>query len=206
MDKEVKMNKNKTFMGWIKKYGTYCVAGFLVLAIGLTIIFTAGTSKETQANISSANNPVISVGGQPVVSLSFQLPMTEASLLKEFSSQELFYNQTLERWEYHDGVDLVSSDLSVFASADGKVSSVSETYADGKMVIITHENGFQSVYSCLADDVLVEEGDEVKAGDKIGTAGESSNNEQKDGAHLHFELLQDGKNIDPASYLNFENK
>ena len=201
----MKMNKNKSIINWMKKYGTYCIAGVLVFAISLTIILTASTAS-TNANISSAKNPVVSVGAKPVTTVSFQMPMTDATLLKEFSSKELYFNSTLERYEFHDGVDLVSQDLAVYASSAGTVTQVTETYTDGKMVVITHANGYQSVYSSLADDVLVQEGDEVKAGDKIGTAGVTSNNELNDGAHLHFELLLDGKNIDPASYLNLENK
>lgn len=197
---------NNSVVNWLRKYVTYCVAAFLAFAIGLTVVFTTTGSAEQDLNISSAENPVVSVGTQPEKVLSFVLPMENAAVLKNFSSEDLYYNTTLERYEFHDGIDLTSNNLSVYATTDGTVTEVSENYTDGKMVVITHANGYQSVYSCLDENVLVEKGDEVKAGEQIGTAGTTSNNEQLDGTHLHFEMLLNGENIDPASILDIENK
>ena len=40
----------------------------------------------------------------------------------------------------------------------------------------------------------------------IATVAEAAGNEYKDGAHLHFEVLKEGKNVDPAEYLTLEEK
>ena len=40
------------------------------------------------------------------------------------------------------------------------------------------------------------------SGPEIGTAGNTALNEIADGAHLHFEVLKDGKNVDPMEYLD----
>ena len=42
----------------------------------------------------------------------------------------------------------------------------------------------------------------VKAGDKIGTTSTTAQNESKLGSHLHLELLENGKNINPFDYLS----
>ena len=49
-------------------------------------------------------------------------------------------------------------------------------------------------------------GDKVKNGDEIGTADSTAGGESADGKHLHFALLENGKKIDPANYLEFEVK
>jgi murein DD-endopeptidase MepM/ murein hydrolase activator NlpD len=46
----------------------------------------------------------------------------------------------------------------------------------------------------------------VEKGDQIATVAEASGNEYKDGAHLHFEVLQNGKSVDPAKHLALEEK
>ena len=44
-------------------------------------------------------------------------------------------------------------------------------------------------------------GEEVKQGDAIGSVGNTATFEIADETHLHFELKQDGKNVDPNIYL-----
>ncbi|MDD4816074.1 MAG: M23 family metallopeptidase [Clostridia bacterium] len=198
--------EKETFLKKSKKYAGYLVAGTLVLALAITIIVTGGNLARTDNNISPATNPVISVGANPVSVLSFTLPMMNATVIKDFSSTQLYLNQTLNKWEYHDGIDFVASDLSVYAVADGVVSEVYSDYAFGNTVVITHSNNLKSVYSSLSSNVLVEVGDDVQKNQKIGTADQSASNEQADGAHLHFKLIEDNQNIDPANYLDLEVK
>ena len=49
-------------------------------------------------------------------------------------------------------------------------------------------------------------GDKVAKGDVIATVAEANGDEYKDGAHLHFEILKNNKNVDPATYLTLEEK
>lgn len=199
------MKKENKFSTFVKKYGAFCIAGILVLAIAVTVVISNSDLKSTNSELSPAENPIVSVGAPP--SLTFSLPMLNANVLKEFSSSELYWNNSRNLWEFHGGVDLTSDDMAVFSVADGKVSEVFSNYADGQVVIITHTNNFKSVYSCMdSDSILVEVGDNVKRGDRIGTAGESANYEVLDGPHLHFELHQNNQKIDPSNYLDFENK
>ncbi|MDD2227421.1 MAG: M23 family metallopeptidase [Clostridia bacterium] len=199
------MKKENKFAAFIKKYGAYCMAGILVVAIAVTVVIASSDLESTNANLSPAENPIVSVSAPPA--LTFSVPMLNAEIVKEFSADGLYFNKTRGQWEYHGGVDLISDDMAVFSAADGKVSAVYSNYGDGQVVVITHSNNFKSVYSSLdADSLLVEVGDNVKHGDRIGTASDTANYEQLDGTHLHFELLQNDQKIDPSNYLEFENK
>ena len=140
---------------------------------------------------------------QPV---SFALPMSEASVLVDFSDTKLVYNPTLDRWESHFYVDLTSNDLSVYSILDGTVASVSYDYLTGYVVKIAHDDGFVSVYASLGDDVAVKEGDKVTKGQKIGSASSLAASSSAYGNHLEFTLLQNDKKIDPNNYLDLQNK
>ena len=60
------------------------------------------------------------------------------------------------------------------------------------------------IYMRKHEDLTV--GMSVKRGDCIATVAEATGEEYKDGAHLHFEIKKDGKIVDPAAYLTFEEK
>ena len=196
------MEKQNKFVQWFKKYGTYATAAVLVVAIAGVILLTGLNANVQKAN-NSAKNPVVSVGTYP---LTFSMPMTNAQLLKDFSGEELFFNNTLGRWEFHDGIDLVSADQKVFAVADGEVVDVENSSLYGTMITIKHSNSLMSVYGSLNADVMVEEGDKVKAGEELGVADTTASNEAADGKHLHFAMIENNKKIDPANYLEFEAK
>lgn len=65
----------------------------------------------------------------------------------------------------------------------------------GNMIVIDHGNGLQSLYAHL-DQVNVEVGQLVSAGEVMGTIGETGR--VMNGPHLHFELHKDGMKIDPG--------
>jgi murein DD-endopeptidase MepM/ murein hydrolase activator NlpD len=88
----------------------------------------------------------------------------------------------------HNGIDLGASvGTTVLAAANGKVivaRSSGYNGGYGEMVIITHDNGTQTVYAHLSE-VDVTPGQGVVQGEKIG---ESGNTGRSTGPHLHFEV------------------
>ena len=117
-------------------------------------------------------------------------------------------DKTSGYWQTHSGVDIKASQgTSVVAVFDGTIESVESTMMEGTVIKIKHSNSLSTVYKCLSDNnVSVKAGDKVKKGDKIGEVGESLK-EKADGAHLHFEVIEDGKQINPLTYLeNNEDK
>lgn len=73
-----------------------------------------------------------------------------------------------------------------------------EMGAGGLMVMIRHENGLLTAYMHLAN-YRVKRGDNVRAGQAIGTVGRTG--VKNSAAHLHFEMRYNGKHIDPLPHV-----
>lgn len=102
----------------------------------------------------------------------------------------------------HYAVDVVvPKDTPVKAAADGTVILAEWTAETGYVMILEHTNNLISVYKHNAS-LNKEQGDLVKAGEVIATAG--STGEFTTGPHLHFELWSSGYPVNPLDYINFE--
>ncbi|MGA8048616.1 MAG: peptidoglycan DD-metalloendopeptidase family protein [Burkholderiales bacterium] len=85
----------------------------------------------------------------------------------------------------------------VFASAAGRVTYTGTGIRGyGKLIVIKHANGFNSVYA-HNKTILVKEGQNVTRGQRIAELGESDADKPK----LHFEIRKAGKPVDPLRYL-----
>lgn len=108
---------------------------------------------------------------------------------------------TLGDWRQHDGIDIqVAEGSSVAAAASGTVTAVERRNDTGLTVVIDHGGGLTSIYGCL----LVtgrNPGDQVKAGDEIGKAGNSGLSEVGLGVHLHFGVMRGETSVDPNQIL-----
>lgn len=95
----------------------------------------------------------------------------------------------------HDGVDLVARHgTPVVATASGRVIRAAYSGALGQLIEIEHPNGYVTRYAHLSQ-MLVKSGQTVALGQMIGRVGRTG---RATGVHLHFELLQHGKPIDPT--------
>jgi murein DD-endopeptidase MepM/ murein hydrolase activator NlpD len=98
----------------------------------------------------------------------------------------------------HQGVDLAAPEGTlVFAAADGIVTEIGNNPVYGIYIIITHGERLTSLYGHLQKVETVLRAT-VKSGSLIGRVGSTG---QSTGAHLHFELRQNGKALDPAGKL-----
>jgi murein DD-endopeptidase MepM/ murein hydrolase activator NlpD len=97
------------------------------------------------------------------------------------------------------GIDLaVPAGTSIRASGAGLVVEVRDDARYGKLVRITHRDGYESIYA-NASDVRVAPGDRVAAGSAIGLTGGDARSLP---AHLHFEVRRGGVDVDPSSLMN----
>ena len=105
----------------------------------------------------------------------------------------------LKAYVHHDGLDfIVSQGEPVYASAAGKVKSVEKSgKGKGNTVTITHPVGYVSLY-CHLSTMKVKQGQTVKLGQQIGTVGSTGN---AFAPHLHYEVLLDGRTMDPINYF-----
>ncbi len=105
--------------------------------------------------------------------------------------------------EMHKGIDFASkmSDP-VIAVAKGIVTFAGTKYGYGKMVDVNHGNGYVTRYA-HASRLLVSVGDTVEKGfqiAEIGTSGRST------GPHVHFEVLKNGRQVNPMKFIRTASK
>ncbi|MBN1294745.1 MAG: M23 family metallopeptidase [Candidatus Latescibacteria bacterium] len=100
----------------------------------------------------------------------------------------------------HLGIDILAPKKSnVFATADGTISFAGFDSRFGLLVIINHgTSGWITKYG-HNETVLVKEGEFVVKGQRIAIFG--GKDESSTGAHLHYEMLYNGKPVDPLDYL-----
>jgi len=99
---------------------------------------------------------------------------------------------------FHSGVDIDAKlGQPVVATADGIVEHAGWYKSYGEAVIIEHKGDYQTLYGHLSK-IRVKEGQKVKAGDTIGYVGSTGRFTEP---HLHYEVIKDGKDVDPANYL-----
>lgn len=129
-------------------------------------------------------------------------PPVSGETVAAFSDTELTYNAALEDWRTHNGVDLAAElGAPVSAVLDGEVLSVTNDVLLGTTITLNHGSGLRTIYSNLASDVAVEQGDAVTAGETLGSVGDTASGEAHEGAWLHFAVEQDGVAVDPMDYL-----
>ncbi|MCP4902339.1 MAG: M23 family metallopeptidase [bacterium] len=98
----------------------------------------------------------------------------------------------------HQGIDVsVPKGTPVWATADGVVSSAGRWGDFGRVVVIDHGDGWQTLFAHLKK-IKVREGNRVKRGDVVGTVGKSGN---ATGYHLHYEVRRNGASVDPRPFL-----
>lgn len=142
-----------------------------------------------------------------------------AYLLTDVKNHVLASKQEYCTWDYgtrepdyadHHGIDLINNAggaCDVIAVADGEVVYVQngvvgydeKVFTAGNFVRIKHPNGYYTRYLHMVNNsICVKVGQKVKAGDKLGTEG---NTGYSFGTHLHFDV-NDGTNyVDPLPYL-----
>lgn len=101
----------------------------------------------------------------------------------------------------HPGIDLSAPrGTEVLATAPGTIVHISRSSVQagyGNYVEIDHGNGFRTRYTHL-DDILIRSGQKVSKGQVIGTVGNSGGSTVP---HLHYEILFEGKPVDPVIYM-----
>ena len=98
----------------------------------------------------------------------------------------------------HRGVDFAGkAGAEVVAVADGVVTWSSGRYGYGQMVEINHGNGYSTRYAHNSKN-LVKVGEEVRKGQTVALMGDTG---RATGPNLHFEVLQDGRRVNPVKFI-----
>jgi murein DD-endopeptidase MepM/ murein hydrolase activator NlpD len=101
--------------------------------------------------------------------------------------------------EFHTGVDIASPwGTPVRAAKSGVVRFVGWMIGYGRLIIVDHENGLQTFYGHLSND-LVRAGSRVQQGELIGRVGSTG---WSTGPHLFFEIRRFGVPLDPIRLMH----
>ncbi|MGN1227533.1 MAG: hypothetical protein ACI4TX_02720, partial [Christensenellales bacterium] len=121
---QLKQNKNSKFVNFIKS-NIYYIMVVAILLIVASVIAIVGNSGKG-ATVDEPTKPV------DVPTITYNIPLKDFTILKEYSDTELMYNATLKRWEAHKAIDLsAEKGANVMAVADGKVTQVYTNYLEG---------------------------------------------------------------------------
>ncbi len=159
---------------------------------GMAIVLPrqTGGANFGQTPSSGAVSPVIrSVAYTPSAS-NFVWPI-DGTIIQPFGMTA--------RGVQNDGVNIAGHlNAPVRASHSGEVIFVgSGPKALGNLVLIKHDGGWVTVYGHLSD-ILINEGDKIAQGDKLGLVGQTG---RVDSPQLHFEIRQSRRPVDPEEFL-----
>jgi murein DD-endopeptidase MepM/ murein hydrolase activator NlpD len=130
-----------------------------------------------------------SLADRAIQSATYIWPLTRVEVSSPFG----------QRWgRLHSGIDLrAPRGTPVKASSHGRVIFSGRKSGYGKIIIIAHAGGVETTYAHNSRNLVVV-GQRVKKGKVIAKVGRTGN---ATGYHLHFEIRQRGKAINPKRYL-----
>lgn len=220
MADEKKTHKRKILM----RYLILAACILVVAAVTVTVVFAANdwfrqdiTIEKPNDNDDNKDNPPAienpddndgnkdnnddNQGNKPTTTVNtFLAPISEVNVSNVYDFGK---DVTLGHWHFHEGLDLAAAaGTDVVASLDGVVESiVYNDHLDGNSITVKHDNGLKTVYTYVEVADGLKTGAKVTRGQKIGTVAEPVGAEYKQEAHVHFEVIENGKKTDPEKFL-----
>ena len=205
-----------------KKFYLFTAIGCALTMVGIILLAVLLPAKAVDDPTVNAPQNSVQDGGdineevngdnsgdtnEPVVNTpeGMMMPLETVSIANDYG---FYHNKTLNNYYEHKGVDFSAEvGAEVLAVQDGVVESIyRDDILTGTEVTIDHGDGVKTVYRFVTANEDLTVGMAVKRGDCIATVAEATGEEYKDGAHLHFEVIKSGQQVDPATYLTFEEK
>jgi murein DD-endopeptidase MepM/ murein hydrolase activator NlpD len=125
----------------------------------------------------------------------FRFPLPDGIISSPYGPRRSPFTDTVH---FHHGIDIAApTGTEVFASWKGEVTSIGFNTVLGRYVVISHSNGFRTIYGHL-EKILVKGGTTVGTGTIIGLVG---NTGISTGPHLHFEIRKSGESWDPSEMI-----
>lgn len=182
-----------------------CTTTVLTIGVvGLSAYFSLNTGDKPAVNPDTnleVNTPVSS--SEPVVFIS---PLDEVTISKEYTDKSLIEDKTTGIWQTHQALDFSATEgAKVKAVYAGTIENVENSMMDGTVITLKISDNLKVVYKSLSADAFVEIGDKVETGQEIGTAG-TNITEKAEGIHVHLEVYEDNKLVDPNNYFSFSDK
>lgn len=126
----------------------------------------------------------------------------DGAVVMDYSADKMVYDKTLDQYRTNPSI-CISAEVGtqVKAAADGVVKSLSTDPRSGNTVVIDHGNGWTSKYAQLQDTILVQEGQQVHAGQALGGVGDPTKYSVLLGPHLDFAIDKDSAPQNPQLVL-----
>jgi len=103
---------------------------------------------------------------------------------------------------HHAAIDLAAPlGTPIMAAKNGRVSALGYDRVFGNFIILSHANGFQTLYAHL-HTINVRRDEQVRQGARIGTVGSTG---LSTGPHLHFAIYRNNRAVNPLDFLNPRN-
>jgi len=174
----------------------------------MSFVLTPQKTEENEAEepseISDEADELDGAGGEDLIS-----PRDNASFSPFYLSMPIFkpvnsdritsrfgyrINPVTNEYGFHSGLDLAAPEgTEIYAAFDGIVEKADCSAARGNYIFLNSEGNIKTVY-CHCSELLVNEGDTVKAGQLIAKVGSTG---QATGPHLHFEIRINGIYYNP---------
>lgn len=169
--------------------------------VALILVLFQSPAKPVLAG-SSVNPDVFFIASVPYYSadgIPSRFPLPDKYMEKvTWGYEEEAIHPITRKKARHMGIDVAApTGTPVYATADGVIQKAEEDKGWGKLVVIEHEDGYASVYAHLSE-IEVESGTRIEKGGVIGRVG---NTGQSTGPHLHYEVRQNGKHLNPADFF-----
>lgn len=165
------------------------VTTFLLVMLGCFLL--------PMANLSPTLNKLHAAEAADEPEIKWVLPIHQGYISSDFGDR---IHPVTKKKQFHRGVDVAApKGIAVFAAADGKVVFFDRKGGYGLLVELAHPDGYLTRYSAM-DTLLVQNGQIVKAGEMIGKVGSTG---LSTAPHLHFEVLNNDKALNPASLIDF---
>lgn len=163
--------------------------------------FNQVTSSSSSQGESSSKTDEPTPTPTPTV-IVFSVPVEGGAPFKEFTENTVVFNETLGCYTGHMGVDFKGEEnANVLCAYDGVISAIETSYLYGTVVTVDHGNKLCTKYASLEVEEGLAVGQKLKKGDVLGQISTTHKQEYLDGAHLHFEVLEDGVKVNPFNYL-----
>lgn len=201
---EVKKTEGKTLYFVHTKPVLMKVFSFLGLAIlfGLIALPSKELKEELPSTLNLEEKSPPPLEPHPFVELTTEKDPPDRFPLH--SNREIVsgYGQRLhpvfKKKMLHHGVDFKAPlGTPIIATADGVIEFADNEEKYGLKVVIQHDDEYKSLYAHLSE-IKVKAGEQVKKGTVIGLVG---NTGISTAPHLHYEIIKNGKAVNPAEYL-----
>lgn len=128
------------------------------------------------------------------------LPIKKEEFYKKSSGFGKTTHPILKTEKFHNGIDFIAKiGTEIRATANGTITTATRSKRGyGIMVIIKHNNTFETLYSQMRN-YIVSEGEKVKKGQVIGYVGMTG---ASAGPHLHYEVRKNDKPVNPEGYFS----